>query len=209
MGREARCVVRHAGQEADAKAQLETDELIVRAPFRLTVPRAEITSAGADGAVLTVAYAGGRIELELGEHEAASWAQDIANPKTLADKLGVKPDQRVRLVGALDRGLVGAGREVNAGEADIVFVALDSAADLALIGSLQDGIAADGAIWVIRPKGRDDLTEAMVIAAGRKAGLYDVKIARVSATHTAMKFVIPVERRASARQASAGSAGGR
>jgi hypothetical protein len=195
MGREARCVVRHAGQEADAKALLETDELIVRAPFGLKVPRSEIVSAGADGDVLTVAYAGGPIELELGEREAARWAQDIANPKTLADKLGVKPDQRVRLVGAVDRALIGAGREVTSGQADIVFLALDSPADLALIGRLQDEISPDGAIWVIRPKGRDDLTEAMLIGAGRDARLHDVKIARVSATHTAMKFVIPVERR--------------
>ncbi|MDX6523517.1 MAG: hypothetical protein QOI17_1030 [Gaiellales bacterium] len=195
MGREARCVVRHAGQEADAKALLETDELIVRAPFRLKVPRNEIASAGADGDVLTVAYAGGRIELELGEREAARWAQDIANPKTLADKLGVKPDQRVLLVGAVDRALIGAGREVTSGQADIVFLALDSPADLPLIGTLQDEISPDGAIWVIRPKGQDDLTEAMVIGAGRDARLHDVKIARVSATHTAMKFVIPVERR--------------
>jgi hypothetical protein len=195
MGREARCVVRHGGQEADAKALLETDELIVRAPFGLKVPRSEIVSAGADGDVLTVAYAGGPIELELGEREAAKWAQDIANPKTLADKLGVKPDQRVRLVGALDRALIGAGREVTSGQADVVFVALDSPADLALIGRLQDEISPNGAIWVIRPKGRDDLTEAMLIGAGRDARLHDVKIARVSATHTAMKFVIPVERR--------------
>lgn len=195
MGREARCVVRHAGQEADAKALLETDELIVRSPFRLKVPRGEIASAGADGDVLTVAYAGGRIELELGEREAAKWAQDIANPTTLADRLGVKPDQRVRLVGAVDRALIGAGREVASGQADIVFLALDSSADLALIGPLQDTISPDGAIWVIRPKGRDDLTEAMVIGAGRDARLHDVKIARVSATHTAMKFAIPVERR--------------
>jgi hypothetical protein len=195
MGREARCVVRHAGQEADARALLETDELIVRAPFRLTVPRADIASAGADGELLTVTYAGGWIELELGEREAARWAHDIANPKTLADKLGVKPGQRVRLVGGAGRELVGSGRQVTSGEADVVFVVLDSAADLALIDSLQHEIAPDGAIWVIRPKGRDDLTEAMVIGAGRAARLHDVKIARVSATHTAMKFVIPVNRR--------------
>jgi hypothetical protein len=194
MGREARCVVRHAGQQAEAKALLEDDELIVRAPFRLTVPRSEIAAA-ADGELLTVDYAGGRIELELGEREAAKWAHDIANPTTLADKLGVKPGQRVRLAGGADRELVGAGRQVTAGQADIVFLALDSAADLALIDSLQHEIAADGAIWVIRPKGRDDLTEGMVIGAGRAAQLHDVKIARVSATHTAMKFVIPVNRR--------------
>ena len=69
------------------------------------------------------------------------------------------------------------------------------AAALEQIASLRDQIARDGAIWVIRPKGRDDLTEAMVIGAGRGAGMHDVKIARISATHTGMKFVIPVEQR--------------
>jgi hypothetical protein len=48
---------------------------------------------------------------------------------------------------------------------------------------------------VIRPKGRHDLTEGMVIAAGRGAGMHDIKIARISATHSGMKFVIPVEQR--------------
>ncbi len=49
---------------------------------------------------------------------------------------------------------------------------------------------------MIRPKGRADLTEAMVLGAGRDAGMYDVKTARVSATHTGLKFVIPVADRA-------------
>ena len=34
-----------------------------------------------------------------------------------------------------------------------------------------------------------------MIAAGRGAGMHDIKIARISATHTGMKFVIPVEQR--------------
>jgi hypothetical protein len=195
MGREARANVRHDGQRAQAKAQLETDELVVRSPFRLTVPRSEIAAARADGDVLTIVYAGGTVELELGEREAAKWAHEIANPRTLADKLGVKPGQRVRLVGGADPELVGSGSRVDDGEADVVFLYAGAAGDLTQIGRLQDEIARDGAIWVIRPKGRDDLTEAMVIAAGRGAGLHDVKIARISAVDTAMKFVIPVERR--------------
>jgi hypothetical protein len=32
----------------------------------------------------------------------------------------------------------------------------------------------------------------MVIGAGRDTGLTDIKIAKISDTHTAMKFVIPV-----------------
>ena len=195
MGREARVVVRHDGRQDEAKALLETDELIVRSPFRLTVPRAQIRAARAEGDLLTVEYAGGSVQLELGEREAARWSHDIAYPKTLADKLGVKPGQRVRLVGGADPELVGAGSRVEDGEADVVFLYAADADGLAQIDRLQHVIARDGAIWVIRPKGRDEITEAMVFAAGRGAGLHDVKIARVSAADTAMKFVIPVERR--------------
>jgi len=192
MGREARCAVSHDGQEAEAKALLETDELIVRSPFRLTVPRAAIRSATASGEALEVVYDGGAMTLRLGEREAAKWAADIANPKTLADKLGVKAGQRVRLEGGAGPELVGAGQLVADGEADVVFLAAETPAALEQIASLRDQIARDGAIWVIRPKGRDDLTEGMVFAAGRGAGMHDIKIARISATHTGMKFVIPV-----------------
>lgn len=195
MGREARCAVSHDGQEAEAKAQLETDELIVRSPFRLSLPRAGIRSARVAGDSLEVVYDGGELTLRLGEREAAKWAAEIANPRTLADKLGVKAGQRVRLVGAADAGLVGAGQRGADGEADVVFLAAETPAALEQIASLRDQIARDGAIWVIRPKGRDDLTEAMVIAAGRGAGMHDIKIARISATQTGMKFVIPVEQR--------------
>jgi hypothetical protein len=195
MGREARCVVQRDGERAEAKTLLETDELIVRSPFRIAVPRREITAARAEGDHLTVEWPDGSVDLELGEREAARWAHEIANPKTLADKLGVKPGQRVLLVGDPDGELVGAGTRVEQGPADVVFVAIESTGDLELIGSLQHEIASDGAIWTIRPKGRADLTEAMVIGAGRDAGLTDIKIAKISDTHTAMKFVIPVARR--------------
>ena len=196
MGRESRCPVCHDGERAEARALLETDELIVRAPFRLGVPRREITSARAEGATLIVEWRGGSVELELGEREAQRWANEIVHPRTLADKLGVKAGQRLLLVGALDYAeLVGAGTRVEQGPADVVFVAIDAAADLDRIASLRGEIAGDGAIWTVRRKGQSDVTEAMVIAAGRAAGLTDIKIARISDSHTGMKFVIPLAER--------------
>ncbi|PYR70118.1 MAG: hypothetical protein DMF88_03745 [Acidobacteria bacterium] len=51
------------------------------------------------------------------------------------------------------------------------------------------------AIWVIRPKGSQQISESDVMKAGKAAGLVDVKVARFSETHTAEKFVIPVSRR--------------
>jgi hypothetical protein len=52
-------------------------------------------------------------------------------------------------------------------------------------------MAPDGAVWVSRPMGSDRISENDVMAAGREAGLYDVKVVRFSDTHTAEKFVIP------------------
>lgn len=187
-------MVHRGDEQAEAKVLLETDELIVRAPFGLKLPRADIT-ARAEGDRLTVEWPRGSVAIELGEREAAKWAHEIANPKSLADKLGVKPGQTVLLVGAFDVDLVGAGTLVEGGPANVAFVSVETVDDLARIGALQDEISRDGAIWAIRPKGRSDLTEAMVIDAGRDAGLTDIKIARISDTHTGMKFVIPVAKR--------------
>ena len=56
-------------------------------------------------------------------------------------------------------------------------------------------IKPDGAVWIVRPKGRKDVTEAETMAAGKRAGLVDVKVVSFSETHTAEKFVIPVAKR--------------
>jgi hypothetical protein len=53
----------------------------------------------------------------------------------------------------------------------------------------------DGALWTVRRKGRRDQSEGDVLAAGRAAGLLDVKVVRLSETHSLFKWVIPVSRR--------------
>ena len=53
----------------------------------------------------------------------------------------------------------------------------------------------NGALWVIRPKGRPEISERAVMDAGKAAGLVDVKVVSFSETHTAEKFVIPLAAR--------------
>jgi len=48
---------------------------------------------------------------------------------------------------------------------------------------------------VIYPKGGPAIREIEVLEAGRAAGLKDVKVASFSATHTGLKFVLPVSKR--------------
>jgi len=190
MGDEAHATLTYQGQVAEGRAKLETDELVFRGDVRLRVPFRAVSSVEAEGDRLLLAWDGEQATLELGE-KAARWAERIRNPKTLADKLGVKPGQAVAVVG--DVGPEGGlfPERVEPAEAHTIFLGASSLADLDRLPELE----GDGALWIVAPKGGVEPRESQVLAAGRAAGLKDVKVVRWSDTHTAHKFVIPVENR--------------
>jgi hypothetical protein len=74
-------------------------------------------------------------------------------------------------------------------------VGLAGTADLARLRSLVDWIHPAGALWTVWAKGRKELNENHVRDAALQAGLVDVKVARFSATHSALKLVIPKAKR--------------
>jgi len=135
--------------------------------------------------------------------QASKWAQRILHPPSRLDKLGVKPGMRVRLLGGVDAAfandLAKAGATVvkraGGAPADLVFYAVERREDLAQLGALAGAIVPNGAIWTLRTKGQRAVTEADTMAAGKAAGLVDVKVVSFSETITAEKFVIPVARR--------------
>jgi Protein of unknown function (DUF3052) len=201
MGDEARCTVRYGDRVSAGKALLETEELVFRGDFRLKVPLREIRSVEADDGRLEIVFAGGEASFELGPR-AVRWAERIRNPKTLLDKLGLKPGLRVAVLGLDDgdfRELLRAKKvdfsEEAVAEADAIVFRAESSSDLDRLGELRGLLQPNGMIWVVAPKGGREPREADVLAAGKKAGLVDVKVARFSDTHTAHKLVIPVARR--------------
>ena len=123
--------------------------------------------------------------------------------RSLIDKLGVKPGHRVSVLGARDEGFLdqlrAAGADVAVArrrrQSDMLFLAVQSARDLAKVGGLEPWMAGNGVAWVVYPKGRKDLRESDVIREGVAAGLVDNKVVRFSDTHTALRFVIPLARR--------------
>jgi hypothetical protein len=198
VGVEAKCTLTLGRQKAEGKALLETDELIFRGgDLRLSIPYSTISSVDASNGVLRVTSATGIVAFELGE-AAVKWADRIRNPPSRIDKLGIKIGQHVLFVGLRDATLreemktSGAIVLSRATEpADAIFLAANERADLERLVTLQKFMAADGAIWVIRPKGSPAISEGDVLKAGRDAGLVDVKVVRFSETHTAHKFVRP------------------
>ena len=119
------------------------------------------------------------------------------------DKLGVKSGMRVAVLGLADaafrRELATRTADVTEGRArsgsDLVFLALDAPARLARLTALRRAIKPDGAIWVLWPRGRKQLTENMVRDAALERGLVDIKVAAFSETLSALKLVIPVAKR--------------
>jgi hypothetical protein len=202
MGAEAKCILTLDNARAEGKALLETDALIFRGgDVRLSVPYKQIASAEARDGSLHIRFGDRSAVFAIGD-AAPKWAQKILNPPTRLDKLGVKTDHVVIVHGLDDevfvRELKARGARVSmrlSGQADIIFYSADTRGALAKLEPLQKYLKRDGAIWVVRPKGVENITERDVMNAGKAAGLVDVKVARFSDTHTAEKFVIPVARR--------------
>ena len=120
----------------------------------------------------------------------------------LLDKLGVRPGARVSVLGLRDdvfRGLLERRADVASRprrDSDLVFLAADSALELARLRALEPTIKRDGAIWVVSRKGRTaTIRDVDVIDAAKRAGLVDNKVASFSATHTALRLVVPRSRR--------------
>ena len=187
MGQELECTVRLGRRSLTGKAQLETDYLLFRGEERLKLEFKALTAVTAADGVLHLTYPGGEAAFELGK-SAEKWAGKILHPPTRTDKLGIKPGVTVELIGKFDDAFKSELKQAGASlakHADITIYAAESAADLARIPKPKQ------ALWIVFPKGVKTIREVEVISAGRNAGLKDIKVARFSDTHTALKFVPP------------------
>lgn len=183
-------------------ARLENDVLIFRGSQRIAISRKDISRALARDHLLEVHHGGGIFVLDLGEKAAARWAEEIRSPKTRIQKLGVKDGQKVVVLGVEDAVFLAELAQVGATvlvrpakSADAIFVGISHRQGLSRLAKLAGHIVAEGCIWVVRPKGSHEITERDVMAAGKAAGLVDVKVVAFSPTLTAEKFVIPVAKR--------------
>lgn len=203
MGREAVCKTTFKGKTTSGKARLETDVLQFRSPdLKLSIPFKEMRMVTARGETLAITFPDGTASFALGS-AAAKWADKILHPPSRLDKLGVKPEWRASAIGLEDHAFLAeleqhiaflsVGRVTK--PSDAIFFGATRAAQLARLQKLKGGLRPNGAIWVIRPKGRPEISEQAVMAAGKAAGLVDVKVVSFSPTHTAEKFVIPLSNR--------------
>ncbi len=121
--------------------------------------------------------------------------------KPLLDKLGVKPEDLVYVIGVRDDAFRAAlaarlgspARTRAVKDAALIFYGADAVDALERFAAFARRSRPNGAIWVVSRKGKAaTLKDTEVMAAAKDAGLVDTKVVAFSPTHTALKLVIPV-----------------
>ncbi len=201
MGAIIDCKLTYEGKVYAGKALLETDYLEFKGALKLKVPFKSITAAALEKEALQVKFNNRRALFDIGRH-SETWLQKILHPKSLLDKLGVKPEHNVCVLKVSDEiFLTDLGKRVSkintrlVSGSDVIFLGAEKESDLAALARCKASIKNDGAIWIVNPKGQKNFNENHVLAAGKKAGLVDVKVVKFSETHTAHRFVIPKAQR--------------
>jgi hypothetical protein len=196
MGREASCICEWNGETARVKVLLEPPELILRGEIKRRIAIASLKQIAARGARLHFRVDGESYSLEMGEAQAAEWAQALLKPPpTLAQKLGITSGSAVRVIGTVDDDALSEAlaeaHTVTRGAVHLIIARVDTSAQIADAWKKAATQVENGAaLWMIYPKGRGhSINETAVREAGLAAGFVDVKVASVSAQLTGLKFV--------------------
>jgi hypothetical protein len=206
MGNEALCQAEIAGKPQTGKALLETTELVFRpkdGSKSVKIHFSTIKSAKVRNGELQLQTATGPMRFTLGP-TAEKWCHKILHPKTRSEKLGLKPGVNVSLLGSFDQEFLKELRDTKASlqkgkisaGSDLIFLSADSTEDLAsAVSKAAKSIRGATALWIVYPKGKKEITENEVLSTGRNSGLKDIKVVGFSPTHTALKFVVPLDKR--------------
>jgi hypothetical protein len=202
MGTEIVCEAKYKRASYRVKLHLDRQALTLRDELKLSIPLKEIQQVAAKDDRLTVKWNNDTVVLHVG-NKAERLANSIRNPRSLLDRLGIKPDHTVSIVGLDDPSFVEELRQrtdavaedsVKA-KSDVIFLRARQRANLQRLKTLRRSLKSNGAIWVLWKKGSKDpadVKESEVMAAGKAQGLVDVKIASFSDELSALKLVIPV-----------------
>jgi len=193
MGREASVYVEVGREVGEARALLESSELILRGEVRRRLPKASMEDVSVDGDLLRLRVAGETITLHLGAKLAQSWASAIAKPPpSLRAKLGLGNGARALLVGEIADGALAEATEgllvTDGAMAQMMIAVIDSPSDLVNAQRIHAGFPGMP-LWTVYAKGRGvAFGEAAIRAMLREAGFRDTKSCAVSDRLTATRY---------------------
>src|SRR5215203_1549442 len=105
MGYDCASTLTIDGRSFGGRAVLEPKELLFRGDLRLVIPLSLVEEVHVRDGDLFITFGGRRAVFRVGA-EARQWARRISNPRSRAEKLGLKGGMRVGLIGVDDPALV-------------------------------------------------------------------------------------------------------
>jgi hypothetical protein len=143
---------------------LDSKTLTLRDELKLSIPLKDIRQAIPKDGQLTVAWNDEKIVLHVGP-QSERLAKKILNPPSLLEKLGIKPNSAVSVLGLDDKPFLKDLRQragsVTDGKAkpqsDIIIVRVDGRKNLERLKALRGSLKSNGAIWVLWKKGSEGL----------------------------------------------------
>jgi hypothetical protein len=196
MGRDSECTCEWNGKRAKVKALIEPPDLILRGEIRRRLPFSKLEEIHVEGEQLRFTFQDEGFALNLGSALAGKWLTTLTtSPPSLAKKLGISADTVVRVVGPVDddqlRAVLSEARAVADKDPDLILARVDTPEELATsLRTTAKQLAARIPIWFIYPKGKGHpLSENEVRSTALAAGIVDTKVAAVSPTLTALRFV--------------------
>ena len=202
MGQEVDGTLMVGGQKVNVRADFGSDRVRLSGGKRGDVPYKQVEVVSTAKGILKLRVDGTPMEFPVGAN-VDRLANKIRKPATRLEKMGIKAGVRVAVVGQQDKSFLDEMRKTGipfhdgrpSQPVDVLVLGVKEAADLPQVDELRGRITPEGGLWVVYRKGKKDPSEEDVLDAGRAAGLKDIKVARFSETHTALKFVIPLAER--------------
>lgn len=199
MAMESACHLQVGKDKYDGKVRMEADHIDFSGPTKFRFRLTEVTKPRQEGESIAFGFHGHLVVIDLGSERASTnWITYILNPQSLADKLGVKEGNTVRVMNLDDHDLLNSLTEKKTrlishsdAQCDLVMLGVERASELRQLEDLSENLRPNGAIWVVLPKTIRTVTKANVFAAAREAGLTHIEIVDYSETQAAHKIMRP------------------
>jgi hypothetical protein len=202
MGTEITGEAKYRRASYRVRLHLDSKTLDLRDELKLSIPLKDVRQAAAKDGTLTIKWNDDKVVLDVGA-AAERLAKKILKPPSLLEKLGIKPQFTVSVVGLDDPSFLADLRQRAASvadgkvkpQSDVIIVRVDGRTNLDRLKALRRSLKSDGMIWVLWRKGQkgpNDVRESDVMGAAKTHGLVDVKVASFSDELSALKLVIPV-----------------
>jgi hypothetical protein len=199
MAMESACKLEVGREHYEGRVRMSGDHIDFAGSTKFRFRISEMRDPDRSEQSIVFNFHGNPVNIELSSLRAAeNWIAYILHPQTLADKLGVKEGQTIRVMNLEDEDLLTSLQSKNTKMAsratsrcDLVMLGVERSAELRQLEDISESLRPKGAIWVVLPKTGRLVTKANVSAAAREAGLNQVDVVDYSETMSAFKIVRP------------------